>query len=725
MANEPPNIFGSNRDNENNDTTQGKSKVARAGFLKSLGALIGGWVTNNDKKDTFSRNKLDLDFVKIKQPDSIRDLLNHSNILRGNGSEKLEKLFDSYLQDVTDISYQDRMKLVSEIDFMAQTDPFISRYLALEADEATQLDVQDNIISVESSDTRLTNRIYSLMRQWGITQNRIRSTIYSIAKYGDAFWGQKISDKGVEKIFPLSVKQILTRLEFNPINVISELNQIKGFSNLMNKDSQIQTMISGLEDTESNSNITDMFDTKLFGYVMSEDTVVPPWEVTHFRINAEGSEMYPYGRTDLIDCLIPFKLAQSTQTLQALARTMSFPVQVFTVKTSQGMDEVSQFQAVEKVRQEYENVGVTPSAGQSEVYSVNTKMWIPEGLVDLEVRSAEVDIDFVGDLELYFDRVLMATGIPKGYIDQDWGWGNSAISLVEQYKPFGRKIYTLQSAFLEGLESIIRLHLAVTGEFDYKLPFTLSMRFPAEEASDEKNSSRTNSLDLAGSIIDAVKLALGTGEEEELPPAVVKDILGKYTFLSPEDVAKWTNDSNIYWTSAAGKTAAGGADAGGDMGGGAAGDMGGGADIGDVEAPADDGAEGAAAPDAEDDFDFGEASKRDLQLRQLREIQIKRLNELKKRYSETKNQIYINSLVENNINEFIRYKKHVKLMNYVETPASHYLEQLSKNKPTPGKKLKEKSSDSTLRDHLNKAKEEFSNDKEDLMSSMMSRERSN
>jgi hypothetical protein len=64
-------------------------------------------------------------------------------------------------------------------------------------------------------------------------------------------------------------------------------------------------------------------------------------------------------------------------------------------------------------------------------------------------------------------------------------------------------------------------------------------------------------------------------------------------------------------------------------------------------------------------------------------------------------------------------------MNYVETPASHYLEQLSKNKPTPGKKLKEKSSDSTLRDHLNKAKEEFSNDKEDLMSSMMLRERSN
>jgi len=700
-----------------------QSKIARRGFWKSVAALVGGFIPGDKKSNSTIRSKnTNIEFVKMREPNKFEDLLNQSNILRGNGSERLEKLFDAYLSDVTDLSYQDRMKLVSEIDFMAQTDPFISRYLNLQADEATQLDVQDNIISVEAPDTRLTNRIYSLFRQWGLTQNRIRSTIFSIAKYGDAFWGQKVSEKGVEKIFPLSVKQILSRLEFNPVNVMSSLNELRGYSNLLAKDAQIQMMIANLQGEEGDgSNVTDIFDTKLFGFTLYEDLVVPPWEITHFRINAEGSEMFPYGRTDLIDCLIPFKLSQSTQTLQALARTMSFPVHVYSIKTTPGMDEVSQFQVVEKVRQEYENVGVTPASGQSEVYSVNTKMWIPEGLVDLDIHKPEVDIDFVEDLEMYFDRVLIATGMPKGYVDQEFGgFGNSAISLMEQYKPFARKIYTLQSSFLDGLESLVRLHFALTGEFDYKTPFTLSMRFPAEEMSDDRTNIRNNSLDLVSGIIDALKLALGTSEEEELPPAVIKDILSKYSFLSPEDIAKWTNDANIYWTSAIGKMKSGdgeesgGSDLGADLGGG-----GGGGGTTPPEEETETPEEETPAPDVENDFDFGEGLQSKSRANVLRELHAKRFKELSKRYTETKSQIYINSLVENNIMEFTKNKKHVKLMNYVENSSSHFLEVLASSKGTQLGSRRIKETKTTLTDHINQSRKEFNDGKEDLLSEVM------
>jgi len=690
------------------------SKVAQSGFLKSLSALIGGFIPKQtDKKLS---KEFEVDFVKVKEPRDPFDILNHSNILRGQASERLEKLFDTWTKDITDISYQDRLKLVQELDFACTTEPFLSRYVNLIADEATQLDTQDNLITIETPDTRLTNRVYQLFRQWGLNQNRIRSAIYSIAKYGDAFWGQRVSASGgVEKVIPLTVKQVKQRLEFNPIDVINKLSEIAGYSDLVNKSDKVQQMLNNITSGGEGSGIADIFETKLFGYVLSDDIVVPPWEITHFRINGEGTELSPYGRTDLVDCLVPFKLSQSTQTLQSIARTMSFPVHMFTVKTAESMDEVSQFEVVEKVRQEYENLGVTPTTGQSEVYTVNTKMWVPEGLLSLDILKPEVDIDFVGDLEMYNDKLLVATGVPKGYIDQEWGgFGNSAVSLMEQYKPFGRKVYTHQATFLEGVEHLIRLHFAITKEFDYKTPFTLSMRFPAEEVSDDKTNTRSSSLDLASAIIDSIKLALGAGEEEELPPAVIKDILGKYTFISPEDIAKWTNDANIYWTSAVGlgKSKGGKEENGDELGGGDFGGGGGGADLGgadlggEEEVPEEEAGAEEEAASPEDDFDFGEGIARINKQQTLREASRKRLAELKTRYSETKHQIYINTLVENNIQEFVRNRKHVKLMTYQNNSSTPYLEMWSGMNKTK-EPLREKGFPKTLKEALEERKRDF------------------
>jgi hypothetical protein len=56
--------------------------------------------------------------------------------------------------------------------------------------------------------------------------------------------------------------------------------------------------------------------------------------------------------------------------------------------------------------------------------------------------------------------------------------------------------------------------MAITGEFDYNTPFILSMRFPAEEMSEEKRNSRSASIELASSITEILSKALGLGDED-------------------------------------------------------------------------------------------------------------------------------------------------------------------------------------------------------------------
>jgi hypothetical protein len=106
-------------------------------------------------------------------------------------------------------------------------------------------------------------------------------------------------------------------------------------------------------------------------------------------------------------------------------------------------------------------------------------------------------------------------------------------------------VYTIQSAFLEGLGQLIRLHFAITGEFDYNTPFVISMRFPAEDFGEEKMAARTASIDLASSIVEMLQGVLGLEEGEALPEDVVSSILGKYTFLDPTDLTRWIRLSAI------------------------------------------------------------------------------------------------------------------------------------------------------------------------------------
>lgn len=629
------------------------SAIKRSGLGNFLSRLFG-----------FQRNKNNIEFVKVDvgSNERVGQALLNNKVTSTKLSGRLESLYQYWLTDTTDklTELSDRKSRLEQLQYMYLNDPYVNRTVALYADEATQLDEQDTIIAIETPDPRMTRDMYKLLSQWGLTQPRIRATIEQLAIYGDAFWANKVTDNGVERIIPLQQYQISDRLEFNPVKVMEVKNKKEGaFFNSLSKNYLLGKMFDNMTSSED---FTDIFDAKLFGFTVGDDLVVPPWNVTHFRIGGEASDFWPWGTSPILGALSPYKQTQSTITLQSLARMMSFPITLYKVKTDENMDEARQFATVNRVREAYDNIGVNPSEGNSEVYTVNTKIWMPDGLLTVETIKPETgSSDGVDDVKLYQDREAVALGLPRSFFGEE-GWfssGNSGKSLIQQYKPFARKVYSIQSAFLEGVADLFRIHFAVTGLYDFRIPFTLSMKYPMVEQDDGYTDSQNKSIELAKSVTDLIRSSIGAGDDESLPPDIIRDIINKYTFLNASDILKWTRGAEYQSLSNEMENPEGEEDEGG-----FGGFDGEGPSFSDIEEPPEPGSSSEGSV---------EESKKNKGSR-LRE------RRLLEKYEGVRDKVYFDALKECAVTGFVRGGRHVQLFETSEASADLMLETLSSEK---------------------------------------------
>lgn len=661
-----------------------KSEIYKNSFASRLSSLWGwqGIKTKQAQNEFEKANGLRLVKVDTANPAYRVKHAALGSIFKSSPlATNLNKYFNAYVNETTLVysDIEERQQRLGELRFAVLNDPMLSRVCQLVSDEATQLDDQNRLLTVESPSIAFVNKCYELFSQWGLTQSRISSVCYDLEQYGEAIWAHRVTEKGVERIIPLKVPSLIERLEFNPAHMAEVVAQMTGqqemLKNRASKIAKLVDLVTSKEGTNSlydlDENFADMYDTKLLGFEFGDGLIAPPWLISHFRFRADNSEFFPYGTPPLLMCLAPFKQMYSTMALQGLARASSFPVQLYKVKTAEGVGPAQAFETVNTVREEYENIGVSPMSNSMEVYTANTKIWMANGILEFDIKESKVDMDFIADLEFYQDRVAWASGVPKGYIDMEFGgFGQSGIALVEQYKPFARHVYSIQSSFLETLGQLIRLHFAVTGEFDYNIPFVLSMRFPAEDMGSEKREARQASVDLANGIIEMLQSVLGMEDGEPLPEDVVADILSKYTFLDPTDLQKWIRLSAIAKAAAEnnasddeGEDGGDGGDSGDDFdfGGGSGGDLGG-EDIGDsdISSPevSDTGGDMAESMSASERAYYLKTRKlireklAKERKQKILEAKKKRLKEISERYKESRNEIYFTFLRENHFTEW-------------------------------------------------------------------------
>ncbi len=640
------------------------SAIKKSRLNRFLSTLFG-W-----RKSSSPNGRSSIEFSQVdigaKEQRIGQAYINNAPNLKGPMSQKLEELFNLWLNDNTDklTDLHQRAQRLDQLEYMYLNDPYVNRTVELYADEATQLDQQDTLIDIETPDIRMARDMYKLLNQWGITQSRVRETIRQMALYGDGFWANTVTDKGVERIVPIQQYQVTDRVEFNPIEALEMKKRKEGFfGSFASNNFLIDQMLDQLEDCSS---FSDLFDTKLFGFNIDNDLTVPAWSITHFRVGADGSQFYPFGTSPILGALAPYKQTQSAIALQSLLRQTSFPITLFKVKTNENMDESKQFALVNRVREEYDNIGVSQKVGNSEVYTVNTKIWVPSDLLDIEVRKAEssgesADVD---DIKLYQDREAVALGIPKSFFGEE-GWkglAHSGRSLMQQYKPFARKCFSIQSAFLEGLADLFRLHFAITGIYDFRVPFTLSMRYPSVEKDDDYTNAQKSSIELADAVAELVRKSIGASDEDPLPADIIRDIISRYTFLDPADIMRWTRDARYFVNSKESDEEE---------------DSGLGGLSPDEEESIPESMENGGAHSSSGRRPSWNERLRDYETREMTESQRLRERKMVDLYREERGNIYFESLKSSAVNNFVRNGSHVEVFNTTDNHTDVMLDVLN------------------------------------------------
>jgi hypothetical protein len=150
-------------------------------------------------------------------------------------------------------------------------------------------------------------------------------------------------------------------------------------------------------------------------------------------------------------------------------------------------------------------------------------------------------VDAISDVEYLRDNLIMGLMIPKGYLIVDDGaWGNSGQSLLQQFKPFGRMVFSDQSDYLQGLSGKIKMHLALAEKFNgWDTLFELEMEFPVIEESNERVQHKAEELTLANNTLDTLKNILGV---DRVPPEIIKDAFGMLTSLPQEKIDKYVDE---------------------------------------------------------------------------------------------------------------------------------------------------------------------------------------
>ena len=639
------------------------SRIIKNTFVNRLNSLFGFKVTNK-AKNSFERD-FGISFTKFDINSQINKSVSDAPMgaLYNNVklTDRLSELFDAYLTETTTSysSIADRKDRLNKLYFFYCNNAFGYRVPNLVADEATQLDVQNRIISIESENPLFVQKTYELLYRWGISQELIHGAAKDIELYGEAIWTHKIGLNGIEKVTQRNVQELVERLEFNPIDMATKLEQMNINRSTGARQEKINKLVDLMKQDDAVDfcdNYSEMLETRLLGYEFSGDIFIPPWGVTHFRFDADYTCFKPYGTPPLLACLAPFQSLIVNQSLQGLAKANSFPITLYKVKCD-GMNPARAFTQVQTVKDEYDNIGVSIGTSGNEPYANNTKVWLPEGLVDIDIKSPTNEVNYDEMIEKLKDDIGYSTFVPKGYLTQEYSGlsAPSGFSLTQQYKPFGRHVFQIQSIILKGIGDLIRLHYAITGEFDYNEPFILSMRFPSEEETSERRQAQQETLEMAEKIVDLLKNALSIGEDDSLPEEIIRDVMNKYTFLDPSDLKRWLSNKNFELAKMKSEE---NDDEEGDGRGGIDGD-----DFPSLDDSDNSGSEENNSEEASPELPEGdiksrrEVLKKKKLLKEYQESQKRlkeeRLKQLKEQYREKKESIYFEFLRENHMTEFV------------------------------------------------------------------------
>lgn len=491
-------------------------------------------------------NKKLLSFFGIKTKKSRQQEIPVPAMRTDNGSyvvrkmpTDIQKYYDYWISNYDNFStLKDRFNRYKDLEFCILNSGMLGFAHELYTDETINADENDRIIIAKASSKRFEKYIYNFFNNLGIDRQLLRSTSDDLSLYADHFWILGLDEtKGVTSVTPLDVYSIKKRIEFNGVNVAKQLSG-GAVNTYINKNHQLKKLVKVLKDTDITKDHGSAFQTFLFGFELEDGIILPPWNVAHFRRYDPKSEFAPYGNPLFFKSIARFRQMKALENILAMARVAKFPKEVYSVTVDENMTESEKWNAINKAREEYSNINNYDV--DNEDLGIGSPIWTADGLIDYKVLDSRMTLDDIGDYEAIREDLALSTSVPQGYYNPNKSsFGNSGQSLLQQYKPFGRKVYHNQSAILDELVHIVQLHLAITGDFDVDEPFELRMNFPVIEEAQDRLRMKNDTLRLAKDVIDNIGQAVGLDRGEALPIEIVRDVFAKYSFIDPDDLDAW------------------------------------------------------------------------------------------------------------------------------------------------------------------------------------------
>jgi hypothetical protein len=317
----------------------------------------------------------------------------------------------------------------------------VSVALDMYAEEATPPDlVRDTNLWFTSDDSATVQMLEDTTRRL-----RFRTLLHGfarqLAKYGDLFISPRYSHRGIERIYYLP-PHFVTRIG-------PGIDAIKHF--------QLESQLAQLSPRK--------------------DGTLLPWECVHFRLLAFGFSTV-YGRSMLEPSRkrwLHLKLIEDAVAIYRLNRAVErliYYIDVGQASPMEALSIVNQFKRKFGNKRSY----LDPSQPQFEQQYDPTNMmenifWPVNSANErsrIEKLNPPPDQNQLQDLDHFNQKLYVALGIPKDYLTGDVsGTWNSRESLSLQDVRFSRKIHRLQVALVEGMETMLRYHIAVvTGDAD-------------------------------------------------------------------------------------------------------------------------------------------------------------------------------------------------------------------------------------------------------------------
>lgn len=488
-------------------------------------------------------NKLSSHFnVEIQKDDKGDYAIFPSEILNGISSAKgqIPNFIDFWLGkiDVDTVTEQSRRNRYSMYQAMSQYSMEALLMLDAYADESLGVGFTNEPISVIVNDNELQKKLNRVLERNNIL-DRARGTIRNLCKWGDMGYHIRISDNKKitneeDKIVVSSVLPIHWEIQFLKTMDYKDIP-------VSYKKTDILPGLSRFEDESIESYLS------LYGKKNKKKSDrMPPWELV--QVSLYDEEYSPYGKSILEPLRVSYDQLSTIEALLALSRASRIDRLLIKVPAASN-NPVAAMQQVNNFKGQYKNLIFNDSSGGKKAHGkangLNDVMFMPNiDKFEIDRIQSSMDISSTEDAEYFRDKMITATGLPKGYFlaDEVTDRGNA---LANQDLKFVRKLIPIQKSFAKGLTNLCTVLLTHLGADWNKVEVKVEIKRPTQISRDiiESYTSITRA---ASDMFDSYLRAVEGGDEtpNKYKPAtkVYQDLLIKMGM--PKDIAKLFHEND-------------------------------------------------------------------------------------------------------------------------------------------------------------------------------------